>query len=159
MAYRCSVHLAFGRPRAEEFEDAHPLAWRARACGVRHSDGMRTPRERSGRWIGGANVPTKRARVDASWPLGELLIRNGRLTVRLRRVVRWAGGVTLDAGIEDIAVVFPTRINMVSRVGIRHADGREWYFWAGSNGNREIRLALRDAGFHTTGNYSGPRRG
>jgi len=104
-------------------------------------------RDGTARWVGGANLPTTHARIDATWPLAELLIGDGHVRVRLRRLLRWVGGVTLDAGTADIASFFPTRINLVSRVAIRHIDGREWYFWAGPRGNRAIRETLRDAGF------------
>jgi hypothetical protein len=110
---------------------------------------MSGQRDGTARWVGGANVPTSHARIDATWPLGELVVRDRRVTVRLRRLVRWFGGVTLNAGTDDVQRVFPTRINLVSRVAIRHIDGREWYFWAGRSGNRAILAALRDAGFPT----------
>ena len=81
------------------------------------------------RFVGGANLPTRYLRMNATWPLAVLAVNDGRLSLRLRGPLQRAGGVPLDAAPADIARVFPTRRMWTKGVGFTDRTGREWYFW------------------------------
>ena len=92
------------------------------------SSGMSGP---SRRWVGGANVPTLGGlRVNASFPLAELILDRDSLQLRLRGPLnRFARAESIHVKPTDIAEVFPIRASFRFRgVGLRRLDGREYYF-------------------------------
>lgn len=94
-----------------------------------HDQFMAVPKA-SFRVVGGANMPTKYLRMNATWPLAVLTIADGRVSIRLRGPLQRTGGVPLDATPAEIAEVFPTRgMWRTSGVGFTDRAGWEWYFW------------------------------
>jgi hypothetical protein len=100
------------------------------------------------RIVGGANLPTMRLRMNATWPLAVLTINNSRVSIRLRGPLQRTGGVPLDGTPAEIAEVFQVRSMWSRGVGFTDRSGREWYFWT-----RRVQpiLAMLDArGYRVT---------
>jgi hypothetical protein len=87
-------------------------------------------------WIGGANVPTIGGmRVNAGMPFARLTLGDGRVELRFRafagRLFRAEG---LVAGPSELRSVWPIEGTGLRRylrfrgIGLRNADGHEYYF-------------------------------
>jgi hypothetical protein len=85
------------------------------------------------RVVGGANVPTRNARINATWPLAVLTVVGDAVRLSLRgpgRVIaRPLGAQSLHATPVDVPRVFPVAGFTASGVGFRTRDGREFFFW------------------------------
>jgi hypothetical protein len=83
------------------------------------------------RLVGGGNFPVQRWRVNANWPLAVLELRGDVLSLRMRMSL--LGSARIDVRPADVVSVFPVRGPVGSTgIGLRRADGRDWYFWTRS---------------------------
>lgn len=120
------------------------------------------------RWTGGANIPApigrlRAARLNATWPLAELTVDEGRVRLRIRLVgALWRrfGTGPLDWSAAEVAEVFPCRGRFgTGGVGIRTVAAGTSYFWTGEGAG--VLEDCRRAGFTVThqvrpADYSAP---
>lgn len=110
-------------------------------------------------WIGGANVPTRRMRVNVGMPLAQLTLSGQRLELRFRPafLTRLSRADHLSVTPRDTVCVYPCRSRRgFQGVGVSTSSGRDYYFktWA----SREILSELREAGFPVSGDEREPTK-
>jgi hypothetical protein len=104
------------------------------------------------RWIGGASIPGRLGRMNATAPLAVLVLDGTQLCLQLRPawLVRLFGGTAQYlVGISDGVEVFPTR-GMFGTAGIslQPPSGVRRYFW--TKRREEVLAAAASAGFSVT---------
>lgn len=80
--------------------------------------------------MGGANIPTKSLRLNATWPLATFDWDGEHIAVIVRPP--WFGGIPLYATREQLTSVYAASAPMglgLGGVGFCLQDGREWYLW------------------------------
>ena len=107
------------------------------------------------RWTGGASVPVRIGRLNASSPLATLDLDPGGLTLRVAGG-RLFGAKPLTMAATDGGVCFPLS-GLIARRGIaiRPSDQRAWYFWTKSG--PEMLATLAAAGFTVSWEERKPR--
>jgi len=97
------------------------------------------------RLVGGANVPTAYARVNATWPLAVLVLEGSRLSLRLRWPGRLFGARDLRVTADELVRVYPIQGFMSPGVGFRNRDGHDFYFWTYKG--QQVLETLRRSGY------------
>lgn len=107
------------------------------------------------KWVGGANVPSRMGRLNATWPFATLELSGA--AVRLAIVPgRLFGVKPISAGPSAVELVFPVRGRLGAvGIAIRPPAVPDCYFW--TRRQREVIAALAAAGFPVSWEEQRPR--
>lgn len=97
------------------------------------------------RVVGGANVPTVYARVNATWPLAVLVLEGSQLSLTLRWPGRLFGARDLRVTADELIRVYPIQGFMSPGIGLTNRDGHDFYFWTYKG--QQILETLRRSGY------------
>lgn len=98
-------------------------------------------------WIGGANLPTRYLRVNATRPFAKLAVDAGQIYIclRPRLAARLFRADELAGTPGNVECVYPAVGRLFRGVGVRTTDGRDYYFRTAAGD--EILAAARLGGF------------
>lgn len=99
-------------------------------------------------WSGGANLPTRNMRVNATRPLACLSISSDiiEIRLRLRLLARLIRADELSAKPDTVECVYRAVGRLFRGVGVRTTAGCDYYFR--TRASEEILASARAAGFH-----------